>query len=376
MECVDGCREFGLVPALETVSLLEMSGTELPIMDATCSIEILASPLTLVTLPMCHTVPEFSGFAITKKAAPKAPATSALASKLASKAASAPKPTEDKHEMLRRTTEAAQITLQKEDIQKMNEALEADPTTFDYDDFYEDMQPKLLTKKKPVTGNARYGYGITIAEKSTSNGSSSAAPQSLYIDSLLSKARDREMERELVLERQRHKENQKYEEMHGATESFVTPEYQAKLDEDQRKREELDRKEAREQSGSSSSNFYANLSRQTFGDPSDASHGLESQLKSSSRDGSDSKAYREDYRDSRRNEDSNGRERSEYDNFDKSDDKSASVGATPSSAAIPKPKTSLIAENTRKPRRHTDEMIEEAKRQYQQRQALRAQLSS
>lgn len=262
------------------------------------------------------------------------------------------------------------MSLRQDDIQKMNQALEEDPTTFDYDDVYEEMQPKLQTKKKPVTGNARYGYGITVSEKGTSKASSDTGPQSRYIETLLSKAKDRETERELVLERQRHKENMKYEEMYGPTESFVTPEYQAKLDEDQRKREELERRDAQGQSGASMANFYANMRRQTFGDSSEApqsppsgTHRSLSPEKTSTRDDKTLDAPKN-------NENENGHD--EEQNTTSKENEHPHPSA-PASATGIRPKASLIASSVRKPRRHTDEMIEAAKLRYEQRQALRSQ---
>lgn len=315
--------------------------------------------------------PEFTGFAIAKKAAPKAPAKSALASKLASSAAKAPAPTEDKHEILRRTTEAAQMSLQKEDIEKMNKALEEDPSLFDYEDYHEEMQPQLQTKKKPLTGNARYGYGITVSEARTSKGASEPAPQHQYIESLLAKARDRETERELVLERQRHRENLKYEETHGPMESFVTPEYLAKLAEDQKKRDELDRKESKEQSGASMSNFYANMSRQTFGD-SEARHDRQSETSDSKHTLTHSHDREDD--DSRYKHEGDAKTRDEQANNDSGRDGPTDLpsNSAPTSATGLRQRPNLTGSTVRKPRRHSDDMVEEAKLRYQQRQALRA----
>lgn len=315
--------------------------------------------------------PEFTSFAIAKKSAPKAPAKSALASKLASSAASAPKPTDDKHEILRRTTEAAQMSLQKEEIQAMNKALEEDPTLFDYDEFHEELQPQLQTKRKPLTGNARYGYGITVSETRTSKGANEPAPQHQYIESLLAKARDRETERELVLERQRHRENLKYEEVHGKMESFVTPEYQAKLAEDQQKRDELDRKEAKEQSGASMSNFYANMSRQTFGD-SDERPDRQSDSHESKQPSGDSSHRDSDFNQHRRDQDSPTHDKQANGDSERKDLGDLPSSAGPTSATGLRQRPTLTGSTVRKPRRHTDEMVEEAKSRYQQRQALRA----
>lgn len=307
----------------------------------------------------------FSGFAITKKATPKAATQSSLAS--ASKL-SAPKTSihaEDKHESLRRTTEAAQVGLKKDDIESMAKALEEDPTAFDYDDIYEEMQPQLQTKKKPATGNARYGYGITVGDgKAKAAGASTG--QSRYIEALLSKARDRESERELVKERQIHRENMKYEEQFGSTESFVTPEYQAKLAADRQKREELEAKDRRDASTSSMASFYTNLARATVGGSTLAP---EADQEEDLRPAQAPSQPRSDPRkaDSTTQHDRPAVQASNLEFVEEST-------TEPSSAS--KPRQSLIAENTRKPRRHTDEMIESAKARYHQRQQRRQELDA
>jgi coiled-coil domain-containing protein 55 len=305
----------------------------------------------------------FSGFAIAKKPSSKPVQQSSLAgtSKLG-----APKPierNEDRHEAFKRTTEAAQVSLKKEDIESMNKALEEDPTAFDYDDVYEEMQPTLSTKKKHVTGNARFGYGITVSE-SKSKASSESQPQSRYIDSLLSKAREREVERSMAQERQIHRENMKYEEQFGATESFVTPEYLAKMEEDRKRLEELD---ARDRQESSPGNFYSNMRRATLGGPSvpdlnPAAPSSSSTQVSHSVPSRPSPSTLPSTSDSHRNNERTSQDQHDFD----------TSSLTPSDK-LQAPRQSLIAENQRKPRRHTEQMIEEAKKRYQMRKERRTQ---
>lgn len=255
-------------------------------------------------------------------------------------------------------TEAAQIELKKEDIEKMNAALEEDPTLFDYGDYYDEMQSKMQAKKKPVTGNATYGYGITVPEMSKSKGSSGSAQQSRYIDGLLAKARERDVERELVLERQRHKENQKYEEMYGETESFVTPEYMLELELKRKQQEEIDRRDA--QSGSVT-NFYANLRSATVGNNSEAFSADVPAPSKVSPTFSDSKSPKVPISD-----EDDAIHRISEPGQPEQDSESESNIQKPS-----QPRASLLAVTTRKPRRHTDQMIEDAKERYRQRQLQR-----
>jgi coiled-coil domain-containing protein 55 len=306
----------------------------------------------------------FSGFSIAKKPAAKPAGKSNLAaSSTFSSTKEASKPI-DKHEELRRVTEAAKVELQKEDLKAIESALEEDPTLFDYSEYYDEMHSKMQSKKKPVTGNAKYGYGITLSSSGTSKASTDATPQSRYIDSLLLKARERESERELVMERQRHKENQKYEEMFGSTESFVTPEYQAKLEEDQRKREELERRDRQEAGISSMANFHTNLRRATLGGDSDALSANEHSSSSQNRQSHEFHPSNDDKLDHSHKSDSKNVE----DEAESNDDYDVSHPSEPPSI----PRQSLIALTTRKPRRHTDEMIDAAKQRYQLRKEQRS----
>lgn len=316
-----------------------------------------------------HSAPEFTGFAIANKSSPKPPVTSALASKLASSNIKKESLDDNKHEMLRRVTEASQIGVRKEDLKEMDRALEEDPTAFDYDDIYEEMQPKLQTKRKAPVGNARYGYGITVSEKGTSKETSEPAPQSRYIQSLLSKARDRETEREMVLERQRHRENMKFEEKFGETESFVTPEYMAKMTEDQKKRDEMDAKEARERSsGTAMSNFYASLSgKSSDGDSGSRRQDPQSELPTRSEDRG------------RGNSNRRSEERpidDEEERFEQkriaSPEEEEEEHSSSKTSEVHRKTVSRIVKPERRPRRHTEEMVEEAKKRFQIRQAMRS----
>lgn len=314
----------------------------------------------------------FSGFAMAKNPASKPAVQSSLASKLPQPTTKSSIHAEDKHEALRKTTEAAQIGLRKEDVEAMNKALEEDPTVFEYGDFEEEFQPKLQSRKKPLTGNAKYGYGITIADSSRSTGSSSSAPQSKYIDNLLQKAREREAERDMVFERQQHKENMRYEELHGPTESFITPEYQAKLEEDARIRAEIERKDRKDASASNIGSFYTNLNRSIIAGssslPQDDNGGNNPTASSSSQTLADREAEGVPLPSGASRRDELAQQTP-----------SSSMPSRAKDLEITQPtqpRQSLIAKSARKPRRHTEEMIESAKQRYLHRQQLRDQLAS
>lgn len=128
-------------------------------------------------------------------------------------------------------------------------ALEEDPTVFQYDEVYDDMQQKKEDKKPPKE------------EKKPK-----------YIENLLRTAELRKVELERRTERKVQKERETEGDQFNDKESFVTPAYRAKLAELKKLEEEERIRELREASldvtkQSDMSGFYRHLYKQTFDEP-------------------------------------------------------------------------------------------------------------
>eukprot|EP01130_Rhizamoeba_saxonica_P002848 TRINITY_DN1269_c1_g1_i5.p1 TRINITY_DN1269_c1_g1~~TRINITY_DN1269_c1_g1_i5.p1 ORF type:complete len:309 (+),score=115.14 TRINITY_DN1269_c1_g1_i5:340-1266(+) len=130
----------------------------------------------------------------------------------------------------------------------MKELLAQDPTIYLYDEIYKDM-------KKSSTSQRRTMKNMKGEKKKPK-----------YIAKLMANAKRKEREREMIYVKKLHRELENEEEKYEGTESFITPEYRKKLEENKRfeeeekRREEMDIKN-RAEGKSSIDNFYFNLSK-------------------------------------------------------------------------------------------------------------------
>ncbi|KAJ3675509.1 hypothetical protein LUZ60_004551 [Juncus effusus] len=107
-------------------------------------------------------------------------------------------------EISRQASKTSSLRKVEEQHQK---ALEEDPSVFDYDGVYDEMKEKIAKPK--------------IQQQSER--------KSKYIEALLSKAKEREREHEIVYERKLLKERSKEDHLYGDKEKFVTSAYKKKL---------------------------------------------------------------------------------------------------------------------------------------------------
>lgn len=123
-------------------------------------------------------------------------------------------------------------------------ALEEDPTVFQYDEVYEDMQQKKEEKKPPKEERKvrfmRCACAITDLLIAT------VFVQPKYIANLLKTAEARKVELERRVERKVQKERETEGDMFNDKEAFVTPAYRAKLAELKKLEEEERLRELRE----------------------------------------------------------------------------------------------------------------------------------
>ncbi|XP_063964876.1 nuclear speckle splicing regulatory protein 1-like [Lytechinus pictus] len=155
-------------------------------------------------------------------------------------------------EMQKKRQAAMQTKIKKQTQLEIQRALEADPTVYEYDSIYDDMEKKkeekLIASKKKTDGN-----------------------KPKYIESLLKSAELRKKEQEKHKERKIQKEREKEGEMYGDKEAFVTSAYKKKMQE-LAEEEERERKEAEEEAAndvmkqSDLSGFYRHILSQTTGD--------------------------------------------------------------------------------------------------------------
>ncbi|XP_041456819.1 nuclear speckle splicing regulatory protein 1-like [Lytechinus variegatus] len=155
-------------------------------------------------------------------------------------------------EMQKKRQAAMQTKIKKQTQLEIQRALEADPTVYEYDSIYDDMEKKkeekLIASKKKTDGN-----------------------KPKYIESLLKSAELRKKEQERRKERKIQKEREKEGEMYGDKEAFVTSAYKKKMQE-LAEEEERERKEAEEEAAndvmkqSDLSGFYRHILSQTTGD--------------------------------------------------------------------------------------------------------------
>lgn len=123
-------------------------------------------------------------------------------------------------------------------------ALADDPTVFDYDGVYDDLQQQRTQPKQ----------------------SEKLERKSRYIEGLLDKAKERQREQDIVYERRLAKERQAEDHLFGDKDAFVTGAYKKKLQEDQmwlaeeRVREEMEKREDVVKKGHMG-DFYGNLMR-------------------------------------------------------------------------------------------------------------------
>ena len=148
-------------------------------------------------------------------------------------------------------------------------ALAEDATVFDYDGVYDQM--KASTQKQPVRGGWETGpdacsVSDTPPPHAPQAASTAQAPPAApkYIGQLLTAAKAREREQEVVFERRQVKERQKEDHLFGDKDKFVTAAYKAKLAEDAKWLAEEQAKEAKEAAADVTkrrdlSGFYANL---------------------------------------------------------------------------------------------------------------------
>jgi coiled-coil domain-containing protein 55 len=99
-------------------------------------------------------------------------------------------------------------------------ALAEDPSVFDYDAHYDDIQRSRVEPKRQ--------------EK--------VARESKYIGSLLEKAEERKREQDVLMERRLAKERAAEDHLFGDKEKFVTAAYRRKMEEDRKWKEEQKKK--------------------------------------------------------------------------------------------------------------------------------------
>jgi len=132
-------------------------------------------------------------------------------------------------------------------VERMQQkALEEDPTIFDYDGVYDNIKQQTQPNFK-----ARAQTQTTEQEK-----------KPRYIQALLQKAEERKVVDDLRFERKIRKEAAADEEEFGELPKFVTQSYIKKMEENKRAREEMARRDARDEDPSTKKNlssFYTNL---------------------------------------------------------------------------------------------------------------------
>ena len=131
----------------------------------------------------------------------------------------------------------------RKNLEAQQRALAEDPTVYDYDGAYDQMRA-----------------GQVEAEAAEA-----AAPrQSRYIAQLKAKAREREIEQDLIFEKRLAKEREAEDELFGDKGKFVTSAYRKKLEEQEKWKAEARKQEAREKAEDVTkradlSDFYRNL---------------------------------------------------------------------------------------------------------------------
>ncbi|XP_026282873.1 nuclear speckle splicing regulatory protein 1 [Frankliniella occidentalis] len=146
--------------------------------------------------------------------------------------------------------EAQKSTLKRTTKNQMKKALAEDPTVFQYDEVYDDLEQKkeeATAAKKGVEKKPR------------------------YIQALLQTAEKRKKENERRIERQVQKEREEEGNQFADKESFVTSSYRDKLEEFKKQEEEEQRMERLEAIGDVTkqkdlTGFYRHLLRQTMGE--------------------------------------------------------------------------------------------------------------
>lgn len=132
-------------------------------------------------------------------------------------------------------------------VERMQQkALEEDPTIFDYDGVYDNIKQQTQPNFK-----ARAQKQTVEQEK-----------KPRYIQALLQKAEERKVVDDLRFERKIRKEAAADEEEFGDLPKFVTQSYIKKMEENKRAREEMARRDARDEDPSTKKNlssFYTNL---------------------------------------------------------------------------------------------------------------------
>jgi coiled-coil domain-containing protein 55 len=132
-------------------------------------------------------------------------------------------------------------------------ALAEDPTVFSYDEVFDEV---ASTKARSAAKSA---------ENHPLSGGDPSKPKSRYIESLVAKAKVKEIENDRVFERKLIKERQVDEHLYGDKEKFVTSKYKALLQErkmwenQERLEEMVEEKQSAANTGGGMEGFYANL---------------------------------------------------------------------------------------------------------------------
>lgn len=139
--------------------------------------------------------------------------------------------------------QAARNRALKEVEEKHKKALEEDPSVFDYDGVYDEMKEKIAQPKMQDRTERK----------------------SKYIESLLHKAKERQMEHDVIYERKLLKERTKEDHLYEDKEKFVTSAYRKKLEEQNKWKEEERLRQLREEredvTKGSVVDFYFNLDK-------------------------------------------------------------------------------------------------------------------
>merc|ERR1711915_267464 len=140
--------------------------------------------------------------------------------------------------------------LKKQAKLQMSKALEEDPTVFQYDEVYDDIEHKKVVEKESKKEVDR---------------------KPKYMHNLLKAADERNKEFERRIERQVQKEREAEGEMYADKESFVTSAYRKKMEEIAKQEEEEARKAQMEAvldvtKQNNMDGFYRHLYRQTMGE--------------------------------------------------------------------------------------------------------------
>ena len=140
--------------------------------------------------------------------------------------------------------------LKKQSKIQMSKALEEDPTVFQYDEVYDDIEKKKVEEKESKKDVDR---------------------KPKYVHNLLKAADERQKEFERRIERQVQKEREAEGDMYKDKESFVTSAYRKKMEEIAKQEEEEARKERLEAAldvtkQGNMDGFYRHLYRQTMGE--------------------------------------------------------------------------------------------------------------